>query len=104
MVTRQSGFTMKAQDKITEFASEYHKLIAGDHHKDKDCHWSIETRWSYGQEPKFIVRHRGYLFHDVDAICDSYAGALAVLRDELKTAVTLERLHKGKSDSEAFEL
>lgn len=96
---------MKAQDKITELAGEYHKLIAGDHHKDKDCHWSIETRWSYGQEPKFIVRHRGHLFHDVDTVCATYAEALATLRSELKTAVTLERLHKGKSIiNEGFEL
>lgn len=97
---------MKAQDKITRLASEYHKLIAGDAKKDRDCHWSIETKWSYGQEPKFTVRHKGNLFHEVKTECASYSEALNVLRDELKTAVTLEKLHKGKrvDSNEGFEL
>lgn len=92
---------MKAQDRVSELAAEYHALIAGEPFKDKDCHWSIETRWSYGQPPKFIVKHRGSLYHHVDAVCDSYASALGVLRQELSTAIALEKMHKGKP---GFEL
>ena len=28
-------------NKITKLAKEYHELISGDHHKDRDCHWFI---------------------------------------------------------------
>jgi hypothetical protein len=82
---------MKTQEKITKLAEEYHGLIAGQHHKDKDCHWQIQVRWSYGNAPVFIVSHNGYLHKMEETICGTYEAALAVLRDELKDAIEIER-------------
>jgi hypothetical protein len=82
---------MKPQEKITKLAGEYHELIAGQHHKDKDCHWQIQVRWSYGNAPVFIVSHNGYLHKMEETICGTYEAALAVLRDELKDAIEIER-------------
>ena len=78
--------------KITQLADQYQRLISGQHHKDADCHWIIECRWSYGTAPRFIVRHRGYLHGHIEVICDSLAGAEAILRDELTKAVELEKI------------
>lgn len=82
---------MKQTEKITKLAEEYHGLIAGQKHKAGDCHWKIETRWSYGNAPVFIVSHNGYLHRMEETICGSYEAALAVLRDELKDAIEIER-------------
>lgn len=39
-------------------------MIVGcsDHHKDRDCHWYIEKRWSYGNVPTYQAYHNGYVF------------------------------------------
>lgn len=94
---------MKAvTNRITELADEYHRLIAGDHHKERDCHWSIETRWSYGNAPVYIVQHSGYLHHTDTAKFDSYDAALAYLREEIKEALEIERFHKAEIDGMRF--
>lgn len=86
---------MKTQEKITKLAGEYHELVARQKHKVSDCHWKIETRWSYGNPPVFIVSHNGYLHKMEETICGSYESALAVLRDELKDAIEIERCALG---------
>lgn len=92
----------KAEKKITELTGEYCKLISGDHHKDKDCHWTIETRWSYGQAPVFIVEHDGYLHETERSIFDSYEAAMAFLRDELIEAIEIEKFNQAQIDGIRF--
>ena len=93
---------MKIEKQITELAEKYHKLIAEDHHKDRDCHWTIETKWSYGNDPVFIVEHKGYLHETERSTFDSYEAALIFLRDELRDAVEIEEFHKANIDSIRF--
>ena len=69
-------------------------MISGDHHKDRDCHWTIETRWSYGKEPVYIVQRNGYLHHTETAKFDSYDAAMSYLREEIKEAIEIERFNK----------
>ena len=57
---------MNKTEYITKLTEEWYKLIAIDHHKDKDCHFYIETKWSYGQPPKYWVRHYGYIIHNFE--------------------------------------
>jgi hypothetical protein len=67
-------------EEITKLTNEWYILIGPTHHKDKCCHWYIETKWSYGQPPKYSVQHHGYILHDFDEIkCSSYEEALIVL-------------------------
>jgi hypothetical protein len=89
-------------NKITKLAADYHKMIASDHHKDRDCHWSLETRWSYGNAPVYIVERNGYLHHTETAKFDSYDGALAYLREELKEAIEIERFNKAEVNGIRF--
>lgn len=93
---------MKTEEQIQQLANEYQKLIGSDHHKDRDCHWYIETRWSYGAPAKYVVRHNGYIYDEVEIVCDSYRGALAALREEIKTAVETEKIHQQQEDGAGF--
>ena len=92
---------MKIEKEIADLAKQYHTLIAGEHHKDRDCHWYVETIWSYGESPKYMVRHKGYIYHRVEAVCATYQNALRLLRDELASAVNQEKLLREKP---GFEL
>lgn len=93
---------MKTEKKITELAVQYYSLISGEHHKDRDCHWKIETLWSYGQPPVYVVEHKGYLHETERATFDSYEGAMAFLRDELLEAIEIEKFNQEQIDGIRF--
>jgi len=93
---------MKIEKQIAELGAKYYNLIGPEHHKDRDCHWTIETKWSYGNDPVFIVEHKGYLHETERSTFDSYETALIFLRDELKDAVEIEEFHKANIDSIRF--
>jgi hypothetical protein len=59
-------------DKIVELTDEWYNLIGPDHHKDRDCHWYIETVWSYGRKPVYIVKHYGYILDRIEENWDTY--------------------------------
>jgi hypothetical protein len=68
---------------ITKLTDEWYSLIGKDHHKDRDCHWYIETKWSYGQPPKYNVQHWGYILDHIEEECTSYDEALHKLKEIL---------------------
>jgi hypothetical protein len=79
-------------EEITKLTVEWRSFSGKGHCKDKDFHWYIETKWSYGQPPKYSVQHHGYILHDFEEIeCSSYEEALTVLRDTLKEKIEDER-------------
>lgn len=88
---------------ITDLTDEWYCLIGKDHHKDRDCHWYINTKWSYGEDPVYIVEHYGYILHYVEIECKSYDEALIKLRDYLKIAIEQER-EKNYTEKEYYEL
>jgi hypothetical protein len=79
-------------EEITKLTNVWRSLGGKGHCKDRDFHWYIETKWSYGQPPKYSVQHHGYILHDFEEIeCSSYEEALTVLRDTLKEKIEDER-------------
>ena len=67
---------MKKQKKIEELEQEatrlahlWYEYVSKDHHKDCDCHWYIERRWSYFEKPKWVVWHGGYIFEGKEIEC-----------------------------------
>lgn len=48
-------------EQITALAAEYQELIRYDHHKERDCHFSVEKVWSYGEAPRYRVEQQGYI-------------------------------------------
>jgi hypothetical protein len=78
---------MTIVEEITKLTEEWYHLIGWCHHKDKDCHFYVETKWSYGQPPKYFAQHFGYLLHDIEEEFDSYEEALNGLKEILKKEI-----------------
>jgi len=93
---------MNIENQIQKLAAEYHKLIGGDHHKDRDCHWHIDVTWSYGEPARYFVKHKGYVYKGVEIPCGCYAEALDKLHEELKRAVELEKIRAEQENNINF--
>ena len=78
-------------EEITKLTDEWYFLIGKDHHKDKCCHWYIETKWSYGFSPKYTVQHWGYILGDIEEEFDSYDEALLGLKNILAEKIEEEK-------------
>lgn len=81
----------KIIEEITKLTDDWYCLIGKEHHKDRDCHWYIETKWSYGNSPEYIALHYGYIRDQVEVTCSSYEDALIALKAELETAIKEEK-------------
>jgi len=81
---------MKTEDilnRITVLTNEWYSLIGKDHHKDRDCHFYINTVWSYGQKQKYRVEHYGYIFRDIEEEFDTYNEAAMFLLNKIKEMI-----------------
>jgi hypothetical protein len=88
-------------EEITKLTEEWYTLIGPDHHKDRDCHWYIETKWSYGNSPVYIVQHYGYILDEISETWSEYELALVRLRDILKKEIEEYRdYHKADEEDE----
>jgi len=71
-------------DIIKKLSEKWYKLIGGDHHKDRDCHFQIVKEWSYGDHPKWYATHNGYITELFSDKFDSYETCETWLIDNLK--------------------
>ena len=83
--------TADIHKEILKLTEEWHELVCEGIHKDRDCHWYIESVWSYGLGPKYFVRHYGNVTDDIEAKCDTYEEALQTLKRIIKRAIERER-------------
>jgi hypothetical protein len=83
--------TKDLQDKITILTEEWYKTIGSDHHKDRDCHWTIAVKWSYGQEPAFVIEHYGYILRNIEESYASYRAACFGLISMLEKFIKEEK-------------
>jgi len=81
-------------EEITKLTDEWRSLTVSDHCKDRDFHWYIETKWSYGFPPKYFVQHWGYILGDIQEEFDSYEDALLGLKNILVKKIEEEKKHK----------
>lgn len=70
-------------EEVTKLTNEWYTLIGPEHHKDRDCHWYIETKWSYGQSPSYSIRHCGYILDKISENWSSYELAMGRLKEIL---------------------
>lgn len=68
---------------LDELITEYYDVIQWDHHKDRDCHFQIGKKWSYGNDRKFYIEHYGYLNELFVYDIPSYKEAEEILRTKL---------------------
>jgi hypothetical protein len=52
---------------IAELIDRHYKALAGDVRKDRDGHWSISERYSYGRHAGWVVEHDGYCYDGHEA-------------------------------------
>lgn len=88
-------------EEITKLTKKWYTLIGPDHHKDKDCHWYINTVWSYGCDPIYRVEHYGYIYDDVAKDCETYEAALIMLKKELEWAIQTIQYKEYRNDSQS---
>jgi hypothetical protein len=88
-------------EEITSLTNEWYRLIGPTHHKDRCCHWYIETKWSYGHPPVYTVHHYGYILDRIEEECSSYEEALIVLKDTLTEKIKEEK--KSQKENEENE-
>jgi len=81
--------TEEILNQITELTEKWYSLIGQDHHKDRDCHFYINTVWSYGQKQKYRVEHYGYIFRDIEKEFDSYHAAAQFLLNKIKEIIKI---------------
>jgi len=79
--------TEEILNQITELTKKWYIEIGKDHHKDRDCHFYINTVWSYGQKQKYRVEHYGYIFRDIEEEFDTYNEAALFLLKKIKEMI-----------------
>ena len=82
---------MTVADEILALTKQWMRIVGSDVHKDRDCHFYIEKRWSYGQEPVYEVGHEGYIWDEV--VSETFSTSTAAerfLRDKLREMVSVE--------------
>jgi hypothetical protein len=82
--------TQEILNEITELTNQWYSLIGGDHHKDRDCHFYINTIWSYGKKQKYRVEHYGYIFQDIEEEFDTYKDAAIFLLKQIKYMINIK--------------
>lgn len=85
---------MTIVEEITRLTAEWRLLVAKDYCKDRDFHWYVETKWSYGDPPKYTVQHWGYILGEDVEECDSYDQALLKLKEILTEKIAEEKKHQ----------
>jgi hypothetical protein len=54
--------------KIIELNRIWYDIISSEcGHKDRDCHFRINTHYFYGSQVEYEVEHHGYILHDKEA-------------------------------------
>ena len=72
------------EQEIVDLTRKWYVYVSSDHHKDRDCHWTIQQHFSYGDEPYFQAEHWGYIGGDFTGTkCKTLEEAQEELRDKL---------------------
>lgn len=79
------------EQRLTELTGQWMQTIRRQHHKDRDCHFVVERRLSYGDKPYWSAEHFGYwIERPFSKRCKTYreaVGALiALLTEEIAEA------------------
>ncbi len=87
-------------EEITKLTNQWYTLIGPDHHKDRDCHWFVETIWSYGDSPQYKIRHHGYILDEIEEEYNSYDEALLKLKEILTYEIEQYKKYNTNEDDE----
>lgn len=57
---------VRSREDLSALVAGHYAAQAGDVRKDRDGHWSISERWSYGEHVGWFVEHDGYCYDGLD--------------------------------------
>lgn len=74
---------MTNEEKIIKLNELWYDLIGQEHHKDRDCHFYLTQRFSYGNQVSYIVEHNGYINSDYGYLNQTTWDTLEKAQEEL---------------------
>lgn len=82
---------MSNYKEITGLTEKWYAYVNLDHHKTKDCIWTIEISYKYGEPPKYQAYHYGYIIDtwfspECDTLEDAEQWLINKLTRELEKA------------------
>ena len=85
---------MTNHEKIIELNKIWYDVIAGDYHKDRDCHFRITTHYFYGDRVEWEVEHYGYILQnyvrDVEEFETQHEAEVWLIQSILKFGILME--------------
>lgn len=86
--------TKRNNDKIVKLTDKWYYYVNLDHHKTRDCIWNIEISYKYGDEPKYMAYHHGYVIDTwYSPECDTLEDAEMWLINKLERELEKAREH-----------
>lgn len=80
--------------KIIELTDKWYRYVNLDHHKTKDCIWTISISYEYGEAPKYVAYHNGYILDNWQSpSCDELEDAEQWLIDKLEREIEKAIIH-----------
>lgn len=89
-------------DEITKLTDKWRSLAGSAHCKDKDFHWYINTVWSYGKPPVYVVEHYGYILDEITEEYPTYEEALSGLKNILSEKIKEEKHYQEDARHEGY--
>lgn len=86
-------------DKLNVLLDFWYHYVNCDHHKERDCHFYIQKKWSYGSDLEYEVYHDGYMMDIPYKEFETYDEALTYLVESLETEI--ESVHRVPKDWES---
>lgn len=80
--------------RIIELTNKWYIYVNMDHHKTRDCIWIIDISYEYGESPKYIAYHNGYILDSWRSpYCDTLEDAEQWLINKLERELEKAKLH-----------
>lgn len=84
---------MNLDKEIQRLSDIWYRYVSLDHHKDRDCHFTINKTWSYGNEAEYRAEHSGYVAQDWygekrETYAESAWDLIFLLRREIQEHIT----------------
>jgi hypothetical protein len=88
-MSNTTNVSQENEESFLKLLKLWYKLIGGDHHKDRDCHFFIERHYCTYQKPVWVASHRGYI-SEFEGTYDSFIQAQQGLIEFLIEAIAQE--------------
>lgn len=84
---------------LSALVAAHYAALRGEIRKDRDCHWFISERWSYGRPRGWVVEHDGSCYdileHGGDRVFFNRQEAVNVMAEHLERAIAEIRSRGG---------